>query len=175
MYQYRPKYVIVYAAWMLTWIGWNVFIICFYLEVGILNRDGNVLNMGSGSRSWWETHGWGCEPTYNSSAYALIGTETWKKPSLVTGCLVEYQYVECIHAGIQIVLALTGFIASCYIIHVFTQEDDSFDFIGGFDSYTAYHSPSKTSHVQLQPMYVFLYHPIPQEVQKPIETTKLYL
>lgn len=27
-----------YAAWLVMWMTWNVFIICFYLEVGDLSR-----------------------------------------------------------------------------------------------------------------------------------------
>lgn len=27
-----------YGVWILLWIGWNTFLICFYLNVGILNR-----------------------------------------------------------------------------------------------------------------------------------------
>lgn len=27
-----------YGIWILLWIGWNTFLICFYLNVGILNR-----------------------------------------------------------------------------------------------------------------------------------------
>ncbi|PWA27863.1 hypothetical protein CCH79_00000092 [Gambusia affinis] len=36
--QFRPKYVTGYAAWLVIWMTWNVFIICFYLEVGDLSR-----------------------------------------------------------------------------------------------------------------------------------------
>lgn len=32
----------------------------------------------------------------------------------------------------------------------------SVDFIGGFDSFSAYQSPAKTSHMQLQPVYVYV-------------------
>ncbi|XP_022653171.1 uncharacterized protein LOC111246970 isoform X3 [Varroa destructor] len=38
VYQYRPRYVFTYALWMVAWIMWNAFCICFYLEVGFLNR-----------------------------------------------------------------------------------------------------------------------------------------
>lgn len=35
-----------YAAWLVVWMTWNVFIICFYLEVGDLSRVRN-LQIGS--------------------------------------------------------------------------------------------------------------------------------
>jgi len=72
----------------------------------------------------------------------------------VQDCLLQYYYVEIIQAGVQCILALMGFCIACYVIYIFTEEDDSFDFIGGFDSYSAYQSPAKTSHMQLQPVYV---------------------
>uniref|UniRef100_A0A803YG25 Sodium/potassium-transporting ATPase subunit beta-1-interacting protein n=1 Tax=Meleagris gallopavo TaxID=9103 RepID=A0A803YG25_MELGA len=36
--QYRSKYLIMYAVWLVLWVGWNAFIICFYLEVGHLSQ-----------------------------------------------------------------------------------------------------------------------------------------
>ena len=27
-----------YSTWSLIWLGWNVFVICLYLEVGVLSR-----------------------------------------------------------------------------------------------------------------------------------------
>uniref|UniRef100_A0AAV2K8J4 Sodium/potassium-transporting ATPase subunit beta-1-interacting protein n=1 Tax=Knipowitschia caucasica TaxID=637954 RepID=A0AAV2K8J4_KNICA len=36
--QFRPRYVTGYATWLVVWMTWNVFIICFYLEVGDLSR-----------------------------------------------------------------------------------------------------------------------------------------
>ncbi|XP_064327684.1 sodium/potassium-transporting ATPase subunit beta-1-interacting protein 1 [Phalacrocorax carbo] len=83
--QYRSKYLMMYAVWLVLWVGWNAFIICFYLEVGRLSQ-------------------------------------------------------------------LFGFVYACYVSKVFLEEEDSFDFIGGFDSY-GYQAPQKTSHLQLQPLY----------------------
>ncbi|KAL1253987.1 hypothetical protein QQF64_016216 [Cirrhinus molitorella] len=36
--QFRPRYVTGYAVWLVLWVAWNVFIICFYLEVGDLSK-----------------------------------------------------------------------------------------------------------------------------------------
>ncbi|KAB0356138.1 hypothetical protein FD755_016645 [Muntiacus reevesi] len=36
--QYRPRYIVVYTVWTALWVTWNVFIICFYLEVGGLSK-----------------------------------------------------------------------------------------------------------------------------------------
>ncbi|XP_069829770.1 sodium/potassium-transporting ATPase subunit beta-1-interacting protein 2 isoform X2 [Dendropsophus ebraccatus] len=84
--QCRTRYITGYAAWLVVWVSWNVFIICFYLEAGDLSK-------------------------------------------------------------------LVGFIYACYVLKCISEEEDSFDFIGGFDSY-GYQGPQKTSHLQLQPMYM---------------------
>ncbi|XP_009703690.1 PREDICTED: sodium/potassium-transporting ATPase subunit beta-1-interacting protein 3-like, partial [Cariama cristata] len=36
--QFRPRYIVVYTVWTALWVTWNVFIICFYLEVGGLSK-----------------------------------------------------------------------------------------------------------------------------------------
>ncbi|XP_053527175.1 sodium/potassium-transporting ATPase subunit beta-1-interacting protein 4 [Artibeus jamaicensis] len=41
--QYRLRYLTVYAAWVAVWVTWNIFITCFYLEVGGLSKDSELL------------------------------------------------------------------------------------------------------------------------------------
>uniref|UniRef100_A0A8C2T9T1 Sodium/potassium-transporting ATPase subunit beta-1-interacting protein n=1 Tax=Coturnix japonica TaxID=93934 RepID=A0A8C2T9T1_COTJA len=36
--QYRPRYITGYAVWLILWVTWNVFVICFYLEAGDLSK-----------------------------------------------------------------------------------------------------------------------------------------
>lgn len=145
-YHYRPRYVVAYIIWTLLWIGWNIFVICLYMEVGILSRDSSILNIGTGSRSWWEANGFGCDAVFNYSSSDDILAVT--KPVSVNGCLLQYYYIECIQAGVQCLLAFVGFVGGCYLIYLYTQEDDSFDFIGGFDSYSAYITPPKPCRMQ---------------------------
>lgn len=38
-----PVSVCQYAVWLVLWVGWNSFIICFYLEVGNLSQVCRVL------------------------------------------------------------------------------------------------------------------------------------
>ncbi|ELT97184.1 hypothetical protein CAPTEDRAFT_222288 [Capitella teleta] len=145
--QYRPKIVIVYAVWSLLWIGWNIFVICFYFEVGLLKRDSPILNIDTGNRSWWFDNGIGCQTPNKTQLDTGL--------DYVEGCLLQYYYVEIIHAAIQCLFSLLGFCVGCYVVYVFSEEDDSFDFIGGFDTFSsAFQSPAKSSHVQLQPVYV---------------------
>ncbi|XP_051881277.1 sodium/potassium-transporting ATPase subunit beta-1-interacting protein 2 isoform X1 [Pristis pectinata] len=151
--QFRQRYVIRYAIWMVLWVTWNVFVICFYLEVGGLAKDTNLIMTFNISkhRSWWMENGPGCV------VVTITDTPEWVPEDhryiYVRGCLLGYQYIEVAHSSLQVILALLGFIYACYVIKIVAEEEDSFDFIGGFDSY-GYQGPQKTSHLQLQPMYM---------------------
>ncbi|KAK1172737.1 sodium/potassium-transporting ATPase subunit beta-1-interacting protein 3 isoform X1 [Huso huso] len=152
--QYRPKYIVVYSVWTALWVAWNVFIICFYLEVGGLSKDTDFMTFNiSMHRSWWREHGPGCvRREVPAPATRSLDDHSYIS---VTGCIVEFQYLEVIHSSFQILLALIGFVYACYVISVFTEEEDSFDFIGGLDSYTYHHhSPQKASPIQLKPVYL---------------------
>uniref|UniRef100_A0A8V0XP54 Sodium/potassium-transporting ATPase subunit beta-1-interacting protein n=1 Tax=Gallus gallus TaxID=9031 RepID=A0A8V0XP54_CHICK len=189
--QYRPRYITGYAVWLILWISWNVFVICFYLEAGDLSKCANYTEPTTGDlpgtkhlasegkalrisgllsrqtraaetdliltfnismhRSWWMENGPGC--TVTSVTPAPDWAPEDHRYITVSGCFLEYQYIEVAHSSLQIFLALAGFIYACYVVKCITEEEDSFDFIGGFDSY-GYQGPQKTSHLQLQPMYM---------------------
>ncbi|XP_075604140.1 sodium/potassium-transporting ATPase subunit beta-1-interacting protein 2 isoform X3 [Balearica regulorum gibbericeps] len=42
--QYRPRYITGYAVWLVLWVTWNVFVICFYLEAGDLSKGSPKLD-----------------------------------------------------------------------------------------------------------------------------------
>lgn len=140
-----------YTIWTLLWIGWNIFLICFYLNVGVLNRvstwngsiknentsdstfwylqqpkcqnnefesetilltfgslnfqDSDMLNLGTGSISWFEVNGYGCVPTYptnitSEDPYRMV------RPEFVEGCFLEYFTIEVIHSAVQLCFAV---------------------------------------------------------------------
>ncbi|XP_042855723.1 sodium/potassium-transporting ATPase subunit beta-1-interacting protein-like [Penaeus japonicus] len=123
-YQYKTKYIIIYLVWLLVWIGWNGFVICFYLNVGILDNRKDWLNFGTGSASWWEVNGIGCRAIYSTN---LTDVDILRpiRPLEVNDCLVDYIYVETIHAGVQCAFAVLGLGVSIYLLKVFSEEDDS--------------------------------------------------
>ncbi|XP_055288963.1 sodium/potassium-transporting ATPase subunit beta-1-interacting protein 2 [Moschus berezovskii] len=151
--QYRPRYITGYAVWLVLWVTWNVFVICFYLEAGDLSKETDLILTFNISmhRSWWMENGPGC--TVTSVTPAPDWAPEDHRYITVSGCFLDYQYIEVAHSSLQIALALAGFIYACYVVKCITEEEDSFDFIGGFDSY-GYQGPQKTSHLQLQPMYI---------------------
>uniref|UniRef100_A0A8C6K5W1 Sodium/potassium-transporting ATPase subunit beta-1-interacting protein n=2 Tax=Nothobranchius TaxID=28779 RepID=A0A8C6K5W1_NOTFU len=103
--QFRPKYVTGYAAWLVVWMTWNVFIICFYLEVGDLSRDSDLVltfNL-SMHRSWWMENGPGCRVT------PITPPPSWAPEDhryiSISGCLMDFQFIEVAHSSLQILLA----------------------------------------------------------------------
>ncbi|XP_074203713.1 sodium/potassium-transporting ATPase subunit beta-1-interacting protein 4 isoform X3 [Camelus bactrianus] len=262
--QYRPRYIVVYAVWAAAWITWNIFIICFYLEVGGLSKDSKLLTFNlSRHRSWWREHGPGC---LREEPAAGLGPLDSQAPVPAIGCTLEHGYVEALHSTLQILVAvqqkpdfgapgrcpsfrcwdllspttvyslrqkegsgypktrgnqgnrketgkgqvtilagrfhravgaqalctvggdtagdfcsevrvseylsasavcprgsrssrplaaqLLGFICACYVVSVFTEEEDSFDFIGGFDPFPLYHVNEKSSSLLFQQAYL---------------------
>jgi len=129
-YQYRKSYLISYNVWQVLWLAWNAFVICIYLDVGVLNKDGEILNLGTGAASWWEVNGIGCRPYF--SVNATFGTFNDQledfmrppRPDLVDGCLLNYYYVEVIHAALQLSLSLCGALSAGLIIQNYKPEDD---------------------------------------------------
>ncbi|XP_006873412.1 PREDICTED: sodium/potassium-transporting ATPase subunit beta-1-interacting protein 4 [Chrysochloris asiatica] len=147
--QYRPRYIIMYAGWAAIWVTWNIFIICFYLEVGGLSKDSELLTFNlSQHRSWWHEHGLGClrREVPAASLRPLDGQ------ALVSGidCTLEHRYVEILHSILQALVALVGFVYACYVVSVITEEEDSFDFIGGFDPFPLHHVSEKPAHLLLK-------------------------
>ncbi|KAK1340283.1 hypothetical protein QTO34_018850 [Cnephaeus nilssonii] len=131
--QYRSRYLILYAAWLVLWVGWNAFIICFYLEVGQLSQDRDFIMTFNTSlhRSWWMENGPGClvTPVLNSR----LALEDHHVIS-VTGCLLDYPYIEALSSALQIFLALFGFVFACYVSKVFLEEEDSCKYVAPLGS-----------------------------------------
>nr|XP_055121422.1 sodium/potassium-transporting ATPase subunit beta-1-interacting protein 4 isoform X5 [Symphalangus syndactylus] len=151
--QYRPRYVMVYTVWAAVWVTWNIFIICFYLEVGGLLQDSELLTFSlSRHRSWWREHWPGCL----HEEVPAVGLGAPHGQALVSraGCALEPSYVEALHSGLQILIALLGFVCGCYVVRVFTEEEDSFDFIGGFDPFPLYHVNEKPSSLLSKQAYL---------------------
>ncbi|XP_061614884.1 sodium/potassium-transporting ATPase subunit beta-1-interacting protein 4 isoform X3 [Phyllopteryx taeniolatus] len=141
-----------YTVWAALWVAWNVFIICFYLDVGGLSKDSDLLTFNiSAHHSWWSEHGPGCVRREMPHAE---GAHTTESHSYITvmGCFMDYQYIEVIHSGTQILAALLGFVYACYVVSAITDEEDSFDFIGGFEPFPLYHVNEKPSHLLLKPV-----------------------
>uniref|UniRef100_UPI00358F3DD2 sodium/potassium-transporting ATPase subunit beta-1-interacting protein 3-like n=1 Tax=Myxine glutinosa TaxID=7769 RepID=UPI00358F3DD2 len=105
--QYRLRYLIAYAVWMVLWITWNAFLICLYLEVGGLSKDSDILTLGvSVHRSWWREHGPGCRPQPEEPPSGRPAPDGLAYIS-VPGCLLEYQFLEVAQSCLQNAFAVS--------------------------------------------------------------------
>jgi len=148
VYQYRPKYIIVYSVWCVFWCGWNIFVACFYLNLFGLDKDTDWLSLGTGSVSWWETGGPGCKPVFLANQ-SLESEEPWRplRPDLVTDCLLRYDHLETAQAVAHLLMSIAGLTSGVIIAWSLLDEDDTFDFMGALES-------KSPQHLALQPMYV---------------------
>ncbi|XP_043789574.1 uncharacterized protein LOC122713304 isoform X1 [Apis laboriosa] len=121
-FQYRPKYIISYCIWNTLWLGWNIFMICFYLNVGVLDKNSDILNLGTGSFSWWHVNGPGCKAIYDVTEPELFRPA---RPTNVTDCVLDYEIVEILHASTQCILGFIAIVGGIYLSKVFLEEDDS--------------------------------------------------
>ncbi|KAL5288727.1 NKAIN4 family protein [Megaselia abdita] len=122
-YHLRAKYIITYIIWSFIWIGWNAFVICFYLNIGILNNESSeLLDFGTGSYSWFLANGPGCKPSLPTNLTNEDPSSLYR-PN-VENCILDYQLVEIIHSGVQCILAVLAIIGSILLCYIFLEEDD---------------------------------------------------
>ena len=124
VYQYTSKHMVTYLIWCLLWSAWNIFLICYYLNLFGLDREDDILTFGTEGFSYWLEHGYGCKPVYFQANETTPEDSFWGevpplviRPSVVNDCLIDYQYVEVIHAGIQLVLVVWALVFGIPLAH----------------------------------------------------------
>jgi len=89
----------------------------------VFQDDVSVLNMATESRSWWVRNGYGChavtvfaDNSTDQTSSELLPTAAAPASFVATtivGCIISYEYVEVLHAGLQCL-----FVASIVVISV---------------------------------------------------------
>ena len=81
---------------------------CILSFFSFQSRDLYILNIGTKNKSWWLEHGIGCRITNTSwqDDASVESSRPIPPEDVVEGCLLDYYYVECIHAGVQCLLAV---------------------------------------------------------------------
>ena len=80
----------------------------------VRNQDMRILSIGTGSQSWWNGNRILCyiSEVANNSSYS---TDSSIQPVVSdSNCLIQYYYIEVIHAGIQCILAVSKFVISYF-------------------------------------------------------------
>jgi len=75
--------------------------------------------MATDSRSWWVRNGYGCHAevgfintTINSSSplQQTVAAPGSYVGTTIVGCIVSYEYIEVLHAGLQCALVVSNYI-----------------------------------------------------------------
>lgn len=105
------SYLIIYIAFQLLLIAYNVIVICFYFNVGHLNRDNStLLNLGTGSRSYWYIHSSQYLTYYGSQCiinFDEVAVAKQDDESNAANCaILPYFVIESVQAALHILIAV---------------------------------------------------------------------
>lgn len=66
-------------------------------------QDSDLLNLGTGSVSWFEVNGYGCRPTYSTN---ITSEDPFRlvRPEYVEDCFLNYPTIEITHSAVQLVV-----------------------------------------------------------------------
>jgi len=88
-------------------------------------EDISVLNMATDSESWWVRNGYGCrvDAVYTDNRTSQLSTQTAAAAgsyvgTTIVGCIISYEYIEVLHAGLQCVLVVCAFIIHDLMINL---------------------------------------------------------
>lgn len=77
------------------------------INVSFSFQDSDLLTFNiSAHHSWWSEHGPGCVRREMPQAPGVRTTESHSYIT-VMGCLMDYQYIEVMHSGTQILVAVS--------------------------------------------------------------------
>lgn len=90
-------------------ISFKIKNIISWFNINLQNRDLFILTIGTKNKSWWLEHGIGCKITNVTwmTENAVRSSRLIPPEEAVEGCLLDYYYVEVIHAGVQCLLAVS--------------------------------------------------------------------
>ncbi|PAA55009.1 hypothetical protein BOX15_Mlig029301g3 [Macrostomum lignano] len=132
--QLRPGFCYAVGAWLLAWLGWNAFLICFYLDVdGLQERAASVLHWGTGKTSYWRKLLIGCSD-YRLQLrlpVALLGNQNNGTDSSALWCLVDYRTAELLHCAAGGGAALLSILLLCCLACQLREELRKFERPGG--------------------------------------------
>ncbi|XP_075240703.1 sodium/potassium-transporting ATPase subunit beta-1-interacting protein 1-like isoform X2 [Convolutriloba macropyga] len=156
-YCYKPKYLVPYGTMQFLWLGWNAYLICYYLEAGMLQRKEMwawPLTLSFDSQDYFDQKLLTCNTTSPTASAAVNGGEQIgytidssdpTKPDPVQmyhllmyrdpNCLIRPLWFKLLQCALQVIFSFFAMLYVCYIVYGYEEDDDCFDFIGGFDNY----------------------------------------
>jgi len=77
----------------------------------IIFQNSDILNLGTGSFSWWYVNGPGCKAVYDVTEPELFRPA---RPTNVTDCVLDYEVIEILHAATQCILGVSKELITVY-------------------------------------------------------------
>lgn len=79
----------------------------------VMLQDSSLLNLGTGSVSWWESNGPGCKPVFHVNLTTIETIPPWlpPRPNAVTDCFILYHHLEALQAALHVILSVSISIA----------------------------------------------------------------
>lgn len=84
----------------------------------IIFQNSDILNLGTGSFSWWYVNGPGCKAVYDVTEPELFRPA---RPTNVTDCVLDYEVIEILHAATQCVLGVSVEFMIVYNVALYTK------------------------------------------------------
>jgi len=111
-WRFKRPLLTVYCIWTLLWITWSSYLVCFYLEVGVLSLEEHswTVNLFESTDSWFKTHPFGCATNINSDDVF---------------CWSYFQHLEACLAAVNLILAIFGLVFSIGTIKEITNSKDN--------------------------------------------------
>ena len=83
---------------------------CLSIAGECVLQSSTILNLGTNNKSWWLDNGIGCRinnMSWVTSSGLSQASRNIPPEQFVEGCLLQYYYVEVIHAAVQCVLSVS--------------------------------------------------------------------
>ena len=124
----------IFAIWSVLYICFNLFVICFYLEIGILRREQIwLLSLVESERTWWFQNLCGPKVSESNTSSSLVDSSLSistmtsvaipRSDQIAIDCIFPFYYAEVIQAGVQVLLSFCSFICSlCAATRLYNKE-----------------------------------------------------
>lgn len=110
--QNRLSYLLMFMLWAIFNTIWNLLVISIHSKLRDVNLTEDFLSLYTGATSWWQSNGPGCLP-YTITAPIQHQSVSILKPNIITGCRIDYHFLESTQAALHASLSLISMMICC--------------------------------------------------------------
>lgn len=128
VHQHRKSYLALFLIWSIVNICWNFVVICIHTKLYDTHLTEDNLNFFTGTTSWWHSNGPGCLPYNISSIQAATSNQyALMQPYAITGCRIDYHFIESTQAAVHVFISMLAFILCCYVMYIYPYRGSYYD------------------------------------------------